>query len=84
MDLLNIIGNILIFGLVLYGFWDMDKNAKKFQLLSMLSIATRLTELEGRMSSGNLRSESECEESQSRYAQAIQEVNVHGKLINPL
>ena len=78
------IGNVLIFALVLYGFWDIDKNQKKFQLIVMIDLASRLTALEGRTSSDTLRSQSECEESVARYAQAVGEVAVHGTLKNPL
>jgi hypothetical protein len=75
---------VAILALLLYAFWDLDRQRKKFQLMGMLDIASKLTALEGRMSSGALRSESECEENIAKYAQAMQEVQIYGKLKNLL
>lgn len=80
----SVLGDLLVLALVLYGLWDVFKASKKQALLNMILVASRLTELECRMASGKLRSQSECDEANERYLQAAQEVERYGELKTPL
>ena len=80
----SVIGTVAILALVLYGFSDIDRQMKKNQLLAMLDVAARISELEGRLSSGKLLSQEECVANLARYADAIREVERYGHLKTPL
>jgi hypothetical protein len=80
----TLLAAVAIIALLLYGFSDLDREAKKRQLLAMLDIGIRLSQLEARLSSGELRSPDECAQEVAKYARAIQEVERFGKLETPL